>query len=348
MRRPVLPILLLVVAAGLFAAQPVFAQLPTLVPAACQGTASLDECGLNQIVQVFINIAQFIFGVSGSIALLMFVWGGFLWLSSAGKAEQVKQGQAVITGAVIGLIIIFGAYVGVQFIITSLRGTVAPGDVIVTGERCGSGKEAGLAVQTGNPAAASTSGLECIPFNQCGRIGEGWVETTLTDSNRASFECVDGLVTRPGAGENVKCCRPLGGAAPAADAGTGGGASTPPAEGTSGRNNCTCADRGVTSVASRALCESFCSTRDSTVETYAGGSTAPMGPCLCGAEHSGLARDLGLLSAEIIASARTACASYDATWNESALTCTGSSTESECNEVDTALPSEVNCTWTAG
>lgn len=270
MRRSTLLVLPLVIVVGLVAAQPAFAQLPTLVPAACQGTASLSECGLNQVVQVFINVAQFIFGISGSAALLMFIYGGFLWLTSAGKAEQVKEGQAVISGAVIGLIIIFGAYVGVQFLIGAIRGPVAAGDVVIPGEHCGSGTTAGLAVYTGNPAATSTSGLECIPFNQCGNIGTGWSEITLTDATRASYTCVDGLVTRRGAGENVKCCRLNAGASPTGSGGSGGTGGPAP-EGTSGRNNCVCADRGVTSVTSCGSCLSYCtSTRGSTMSEYLG------------------------------------------------------------------------------
>lgn len=267
MRRPALLVLPFVVAAGLFAALPAFAQLPTLVPAACQGTASLDECGLNQIVQVFINVAQFIFGISGAIALLMFVWGGFLWLSSAGKAEQVKQGQAVITGAVIGLIIIFGAYVGVQFVVGALRGTVGAGDVMIPGERCSDGENSGLAVQTGRESAAATGGLECI--TECSALSDlGYGrEDFRSRSDRASFECIDGLF--PDEPEQVKCCRPLGGAAPASGGGTGG-TEGPAPEGTSGRNNCTCVNRSVTAVDTCGACASFCTSRGSTMSEYLG------------------------------------------------------------------------------
>lgn len=264
MRRIALLVLPLLVAAGLIAAAPAFAA--SLVPAACQGTATLEECGLNEAVQVFINVAQFIFGISGSVALLMFIWGGFLWLTSAGNAEKVKQGQAVITGAVVGLIIIFGAYVGVQFLITSLRGTVAPGEVIIPGERCGSGEEAGLAVYTGNPAATSTSGLECIPFGQCGRIGEGWEEVTITESNRSNYTCVDGLL--PGEAENVKCCvERASGGTPSGE--TPGGPSSPP-EGTSGRNNCRCANSTVSAFGTCESCRDFCLFRESTMAEYNG------------------------------------------------------------------------------
>lgn len=267
MRRSALLVLPLLLAAGLLGARPAFAQLPTLVPEACQGYATLQECGLNEAVQVFINVAQFIFGISGSAALLMFIWGGFLWLTSAGNAEKVKQGQAVITGAVVGLIIIFGAYVGVQFLVGALRGTVAPGDVVIPGERCGEGAEAGLAVET-------ASGLTCIPFGQCGRIGEGWTETTLTDSTRSGHACVDGLL--PDEPENVKCCRAIDGTA-------GAGGTSSAGEGTSGRNNCTCADRGVQNADRCATCFSYCTTtRRSTMVEYNGdivGSCDDVGTC---------------------------------------------------------------------
>ncbi len=158
--RFALPIAL---AAGLLAALPAAAAgLPTLVPPECQGTATLDECGLNSVVQVFINVAQFIFGISGAAALAMFVWGGFLWLTSAGSAEKIKQGQSVIVGAVIGLIIIFGAYIGVQFLIQALRGTVGSSEVMIAGEHCGTDRAAGLAVYTAptprpRPAVSSAS-----------------------------------------------------------------------------------------------------------------------------------------------------------------------------------------------
>ncbi|MEK9152812.1 MAG: hypothetical protein AAB692_05610, partial [Patescibacteria group bacterium] len=49
-------------------------------------------------------------GISGSIALLMFVYGGFLWLTSAGNEEQVTKGKNVFTWSTIGLVVIFMAY----------------------------------------------------------------------------------------------------------------------------------------------------------------------------------------------------------------------------------------------
>jgi hypothetical protein len=51
-----------------------------------------------------------ILGVAGSFALLMFVYGGFLWLSSGGSPEKIAKGKKVFTMAVVGLAIMFGAY----------------------------------------------------------------------------------------------------------------------------------------------------------------------------------------------------------------------------------------------
>lgn len=72
------------------------------------------------------RIIQAILGVTGAVALLMFVYGGFLWLISGGENEKVKKGKATITWAVLGLAVIIGAYMLVSTIISALeKGVVA-------------------------------------------------------------------------------------------------------------------------------------------------------------------------------------------------------------------------------
>src|SRR3989338_6789309 len=56
------------------------------------------------------NIIKGAMGIVGSLTLLVFVYGGFLWLTSAGKAEQVKKGAMTMLYAVVGLFIIFSSY----------------------------------------------------------------------------------------------------------------------------------------------------------------------------------------------------------------------------------------------
>ncbi len=84
--------------------------------------ACRDEgnCSLDDALQVFANIAIFILGISGSAVLFVFVYGGYKWLFSRGDSTWVESGKAAMTGGVIGLMIIFGAYVALNFIISGL------------------------------------------------------------------------------------------------------------------------------------------------------------------------------------------------------------------------------------
>ncbi len=78
------------------------------------------NCTLDDALQVFANIAVFILGISGSAVLFVFVYGGYKWLFSRGDSKWVQSGKDTMTGAVIGLMIIFGAYVAMNFIISGL------------------------------------------------------------------------------------------------------------------------------------------------------------------------------------------------------------------------------------
>jgi amino acid transporter len=56
------------------------------------------------------NIVATAMGVLGSLVLLVFIYGGFLWLTAAGSAEKVSKGSQTMLWAIVGLFIIFGAY----------------------------------------------------------------------------------------------------------------------------------------------------------------------------------------------------------------------------------------------
>ena len=79
--------------------------------------------GPQQLIGRIINAAL---GIVGSLALLMFVWGGLLWMTSAGSEEKVKQGREILIWATAGLALVFFSYVLVRFVIGSLTGTDLP------------------------------------------------------------------------------------------------------------------------------------------------------------------------------------------------------------------------------
>ena len=58
----------------------------------------------------------------GIIFLLLMVYGGYLWLTARGEAEQMKEAQKVITSSVIGLIVVLSAYAITVFVTKKLGG----------------------------------------------------------------------------------------------------------------------------------------------------------------------------------------------------------------------------------
>lgn len=85
------------------------------------------SCGINDIVGSVIQVSRFIFGIAGSLALLMIMYGGFQWLTAAGSSERVKKGTETLTHAAVGLAIIFGAWILVNFILIAITGQQAGG-----------------------------------------------------------------------------------------------------------------------------------------------------------------------------------------------------------------------------
>lgn len=69
------------------------------------------------------NIIKAVLGIVGSLALVMFVFGGFMWITSAGNDEKIKKGKDMIMWASFGLAVIFASYALVNFVIKALTGT---------------------------------------------------------------------------------------------------------------------------------------------------------------------------------------------------------------------------------
>jgi ABC-type dipeptide/oligopeptide/nickel transport system permease subunit len=80
-------------------------------------------CGdyqLNDFVSLLIRGAQILLSVVGSLVLLMLVYGGVMFLISAGNRETVDKAKKIITGSIIGLLIVFLSYTIINFTAKSL------------------------------------------------------------------------------------------------------------------------------------------------------------------------------------------------------------------------------------
>lgn len=59
----------------------------------------------------------FIYAIAGVIALVLLVLGGIQYMSSGGDKVAVEQARGRITSAIVGLVIVFGAYLVINQII---------------------------------------------------------------------------------------------------------------------------------------------------------------------------------------------------------------------------------------
>ena len=124
-------------AIGLLVLSPVLVHGQGLIPAdhhvACQAGQTGSNCcpagytgnncgdyGVNDFIVLAIKVSSWVLGIVGSLALIMFIYGGFMFLISAGSAEAVGKAKKIITAAVIGLVIVFASYLIIQFVLKSL------------------------------------------------------------------------------------------------------------------------------------------------------------------------------------------------------------------------------------
>jgi hypothetical protein len=130
------------------------AQIGPIVPP-CATAQGAEAPGLDCVLLTFANIAQIILGVTGSLALLMFVYGGFMMLSSGGSEDKISKGKDAIRSALIGIAIILTAGALISY---GLRALGVKGDFVNS---------------TGTSDSGSTSNVADCPPGQVYDIDEG-------------------------------------------------------------------------------------------------------------------------------------------------------------------------------
>ncbi|MFA4942205.1 MAG: hypothetical protein WC564_01030 [Patescibacteria group bacterium] len=60
----------------------------------------------------------------GILLLILVIYAGILWMTSAGNEKQTEQAKSILTSAIIGLIIVLSAYAITSFIGSQLTQTV--------------------------------------------------------------------------------------------------------------------------------------------------------------------------------------------------------------------------------
>ncbi|OGY47301.1 MAG: hypothetical protein A2840_01635 [Candidatus Buchananbacteria bacterium RIFCSPHIGHO2_01_FULL_47_11b] len=110
------------------ATQPVITSGEGSINPGSQSTAAVgpkieNPLGVDDPRVIVGNVIRALLGIAGSLALLVFIFGGFTWVISGGNEEKVRKGKAMIMWASLGLAVIFFSYALVTFVIGALAGS---------------------------------------------------------------------------------------------------------------------------------------------------------------------------------------------------------------------------------
>lgn len=70
--------------------------------------------------EVVANIIAFVIGLIGIIALVMFIYGGFVILTAHGNADQFKKGTHTLVYAILGMVVVLTSYSVLSYIFTNI------------------------------------------------------------------------------------------------------------------------------------------------------------------------------------------------------------------------------------
>jgi hypothetical protein len=70
-------------------------------------------------ITVLVNYA---IGLSALVAVILFIFSGYMYITSAGDPDKVDRAGKTITGTIIGMAIVFLAAILVKFLVNTLSG----------------------------------------------------------------------------------------------------------------------------------------------------------------------------------------------------------------------------------
>ena len=80
------------------------------------GSISNDPAELSDIETLFGNAVSAILGLAGIVLFLTLIVGGFRYITSGGDQQKAQAARGTLTFAIIGLVVISGAFLILRFI----------------------------------------------------------------------------------------------------------------------------------------------------------------------------------------------------------------------------------------
>ncbi|MBI5135097.1 hypothetical protein HZA86_02590 [Candidatus Uhrbacteria bacterium] len=84
------------------------------------------KCSMCDIVQVGVNVGNFILAIAGAVALFFGAWAAFGFIVARGDDEKIKEARTTMWNALAGIILVLLAWQLVAVILTVLTGNANP------------------------------------------------------------------------------------------------------------------------------------------------------------------------------------------------------------------------------
>ncbi|MBI2637140.1 MAG: hypothetical protein HYW81_03025 [Parcubacteria group bacterium] len=83
-------------------------------------SGDVGESSEDEVLGIIGNIINVILGFVGIIFFIQLFWAGFRWMSSGGNEEVVTEARQTIKTAVIGMVVVFAAFVVTNFTLNQI------------------------------------------------------------------------------------------------------------------------------------------------------------------------------------------------------------------------------------
>lgn len=68
------------------------------------------------------NLIKMALSFLGLLAVIIILWGGFLWMTAAGDDTKLEKAKKLILSGIVGVVIILAAYIIASFVINTIGG----------------------------------------------------------------------------------------------------------------------------------------------------------------------------------------------------------------------------------
>lgn len=103
----------------------------TLFPSLANAQADAASTGLSDtaqvagyeegnIVTIIAGVINIVLGVLGLVFVILIIYGGILWMTAVGNKESLTKAKTVLTSAIVGILIVIGAYAISAYVVTAL------------------------------------------------------------------------------------------------------------------------------------------------------------------------------------------------------------------------------------